>query len=333
MDPALLPVIWAAIIGFAILAYVLLDGFDLGVGILFGFASQEEDRRVMMSSIAPVWDGNETWLILVGAGLFGAFPVIYAVFLPAFYLPIALLLLALVFRGVAFEFRYRTVRMRWLWDTGFWLGSIIVAFVQGAAIGTLVRQIPVVDGQYAGGPFEWLSFFSVLCGIGLVITYALLGASWLVMKTEGHVRARAYGLLNWLLVAVLFFVVVTFLYAVNSDPRIMQRWTDTQLLFVLPQWVLFAAVALFVSTLTRQSDWVPFAASATIVTFAYLMLVTTFWPYMIPFSLTVEQAAAPAASLTFMFWGAGLVAFPVVLIYTISVYVLFRGKVRQAAEY
>lgn len=333
MDAAHLPIFWAAIIAFAILAYVVLDGFDLGVGILFGFASEEMDRRIMMSSIAPVWDGNETWLIMVGAGLFGAFPDIYAVFLPAFYLPIALMLLALVFRGVAFEFRYRTERMRKLWDRGFWLGSIIVAFVQGAAIGTLVQQIPVVDGQYAGRPFEWLSFFSVFCGIGLVITYALLGASWLVMKTEGPVRARAYGLLNWLLVAVLFFVAVTFVFALNHDPRGMQRWMDHQLLFLLPQWIIFAAVVLFAHSLSRRWDWVPFAASVTIVVFAYLMLGATFWPYMIPFSLTVEQAAAPTASLSFMFWGAGLVVFPVVLIYTVAIYVLFRGKVRPAAEY
>lgn len=332
MDPALLPVIWAGIIGVSLLAYVLLDGFDLGVGILFGFTSEEEDRRVMMSSIAPVWDGNETWLIMVGAGLFGAFPIIYAVFLPAFYLPIALMLLALVFRGVAFEFRYRTVRMRWLWDNGFWLGSIIVAFVQGAAIGTLVRQIPIADGQYAGGPFEWLSYFSVLCGIGLVITYALLGAGWLVMKTEGPVRERAYGLLAWLLLAVLFFIAVTFLYALNHDPRAMQRWVENQWLFLLPQWAVFAAIVLVVSSITRRLDWVPYLASATIVASAYLMLVATFWPYMIPFSLTVEQAAAPTASLSFMFWGAGLIAFPVVLIYTVVVYIHFRGKVRANSD-
>ena len=185
MDASWLAIFWAGLIAFAILVYVLLDGFDLGVGILFGTTGNEVFRGRMMSAIAPVWDGNETWLILVGASLFGAFPIIYAIFLPAFYLPVALLLFSLIFRGVAFEFRYRTKRMRWLWDWGFFLGSLIAAFVQGAAIGTMVQELPVVGGRYAGGSFEWVNAFSILCGVGLVIGYALLGASWLVLKTSG----------------------------------------------------------------------------------------------------------------------------------------------------
>lgn len=333
MDTATLATFWAAIIGFSILAYVVLDGFDLGVGILFGFTDDESERRVMMSSIAPVWDGNETWLIMVGAGLFGAFPVVYATFLPAFYLPIALLLFALVFRGVAFEFRYRTVRMRKLWDAGFCVGSTIVAFVQGAAIGTMVQQLPIVDDRYVGGPFEWVTLFSIACGVGLVITYALLGSCWLVMKTEGPVRDRAYGRVFRLLLAVLFFVVLTFVYALGDDARVAQRWAGTPALFLLPMVAVVAALILARSSGARQSDWVPFASSVAIVACAYLMLVLSYWPYMIPFSLTVEQAAAPHASLEFMFWGAGLFAFPAVLIYTVVVYVAFRGKVTHVREY
>src|SRR5918996_353592 len=185
MDPSSLPTFWAAVIGFGILVYVVLDGYDLGVGILFGTTRDERSRAQMMAAIAPFWDGNETWLVLIGAGLFGAFPMVYAILLPAFYLPLALMLLGLIFRGVAFEFRYRSERMRGVWDIGFCLGSMVVAFVQGAALGTMVQELPVDDGQYAGGSFDWLTPFSVLCGVGLVVGYALLGASWLVLKTEG----------------------------------------------------------------------------------------------------------------------------------------------------
>jgi Cytochrome bd terminal oxidase subunit II len=188
MDPVWLANFWVGVIAFAILAYVILDGYDLGVGILFGTTANEQHRVTMMNAIAPYWDGNETWLVLVGAGLFAAFPMVYAIFLPAFYLPVALMLLGLIFRGVAFEFRYRSTRMRPVWDLGFFLGSLVAAFVQGAAIGTMVQELTVIDGHFAGGPFEWVTPFSVLCGIGLVLGYALLGAAWLVLKTEGDLR-------------------------------------------------------------------------------------------------------------------------------------------------
>ena len=192
MDPVSLVNFWAGVIAFAILVYVLLDGYDLGVGILFGTTASEQHRVTMMNAIAPYWDGNETWLVLVGAALFAAFPMVYAIFLPAFYLPVALMLLGLIFRGVAFEFRHRSAAMRPVWDLGFFLGSLIAAFVQGAAIGTMVQEVTVVDGRYAGGPFEWVTPFSMLCGVGLVLGYALLGAAWLVLKTEGDLRDWAY---------------------------------------------------------------------------------------------------------------------------------------------
>ena len=204
MDPVWLPNFWAGVIAFAILAYVILDGYDLGVGILFGTTTNEQQRVTMMQAIAPYWDGNETWLVLVGAGLFAAFPMVYAIFLPAFYLPVALMLLGLIFRGVAFEFRHRSTHMRPVWDLGFFLGSLIAAFVQGVAIGTMVQELTVVDGRYAGGPFEWVTPFSILCGVGLVLGYALLGAAWLVMKTEGDLRDWAYRRLDWLLPGVLW---------------------------------------------------------------------------------------------------------------------------------
>src|SRR5271166_6546979 len=185
MEPTHLGVFWAGVIAFSILMYVILDGFDLGVGILFGTTPAEEHRQSMLNTIAPFWDGNETWLVVIGASLFAAFPVVYVVFLGAFYVPVLLLLFGLIFRGVAFEFRYRG-SAHGLWDWGFFLGSTIAAFVQGAAVGAMIRGIPVVDGQYAGGRFEWLAPLPVFTGIGLVLGYALLGAGWLVLKSEGQ---------------------------------------------------------------------------------------------------------------------------------------------------
>jgi cytochrome d ubiquinol oxidase subunit II len=333
MDASWLPICWAGLIAFAILVYVLLDGFDLGVGILFGTTDNEGFRGHMMSAIAPVWDGNETWLILVGASLFGAFPMIYAIFLPAFYLPVALLLFALIFRGVAFEFRYRTERMRWLWDWGFFLGSLIAAFVQGAAIGTMVQELPVAGGQYAGGSFGWLTGFSVLCGVGLIIGYALLGASWLVLKTSGPLRDWAYARIGWLLLGVLVFLALAFAFALDSHLRVMDRWSESPWLIVFPVIGAAATVTLFVGWRKRLSDGLPFAMSAIIFLAAFLTLAGSFWPYMIPFSVTIADAAAPPQSLAFMFYGAGLVVFPIVLIYTVVVYWIFRGKVRDQADY
>ena len=333
MDAAWLPTFWAGLIAFSILVYVLLDGFDLGVGILFGTTANEQHRRRMMAAIAPVWDGNETWLILVGASLFGAFPVIYAIFLPAFYLPVALLLFALIFRGVAFEFRSRTERMRWLWDWGFFLGSLIAAFVQGAAIGTMVQELPIVDGRYAGGAFEWVSAFSILCGAGLVVGYALLGASWLVLKTSGSLRDWAYDRVGWLLFGVLAFLAAAFVFALASQLRVMDRWLESPWLIVFPIIGGIASIVLYRCWRDRHADLLPYAMSAVIFLAAFLTLAGSFWPYMIPFSVTIEQAAAPHASLAFMFYGAGLVVFPIVLVYTAATYWIFRGKVKDQADY
>ena len=333
MDATWMQLFWAGMIAFAILVYVILDGFDLGVGILFGTTRDEYFRGTMMSAIAPVWDGNETWLILVGASLFGAFPMIYAIFLPAFYLPVALLLFALIFRGVAFEFRYRTEKRRWLWDWGFFLGSTIAAFVQGAAIGTMVQELPVVNGQYAGGSFEWVNGFSILCGVGLVVGYALLGACWLVLKTRGLLQDWAYARIAWLLVTVLIFLVLAFFFALDENLQVMERWTDMPWLVVFPIIGALATIVLFVGCRMRQSDHLPFFMTAIIFISAFLTLAGSFWPYMIPYSVTIAEAAAPPESLNFMFYGAGLVVFPVVLIYTAVVYWIFRGKVGEQAEY
>lgn len=333
MDAELLPTFWAVLIGFSVLVYVLLDGFDLGVGILFGTTRRTDFRSEMLSAIAPVWDGNETWLILVGASLFGAFPVVYAIVLSAFYLPVALLLFALIFRGVAFEFRERAGRLDVIWDWGFFLGSLIAAFVQGAAIGAMVQELNIVDGYYAGGSFDWVSVFSILCGVGLVVGYALLGAAWLVYKTSGDLRNWAALRIQWLLFASIGFVVLALIYAAATHLRVLQRWQDHPWLMVFPIVSAAAAVALYGWQRHQRSDGLPFILTAIVFFSAFLMLCGSFWPYIVPFTFTIDEAAAPRQSLEFMFYGAALVVFPIVLIYTVTRYWIFRGKVRRDDDY
>jgi cytochrome bd ubiquinol oxidase subunit II len=218
-----LPVIWAAVIGTAVAMYVVLDGFDLGIGILFPFTRSESERDQMMRSIAPFWDGNETWLVLGGAGLFVAFPRAYAVVMPAFYLPVIVMLLALVFRGIAFEFR-TVSRSKSGWNVAFIIGSTLAAFAQGVILGGLIQGVPVRDGGYAGGSFDWATPFGLVCGLALIAGYALLGATWLVMKTEGPVAERARGHAKLFLLAVLAFMAVVSLWTPLAEPRIAARW-------------------------------------------------------------------------------------------------------------
>jgi cytochrome bd ubiquinol oxidase subunit II len=327
-----LPVIWALIIAFASLMYVMLDGFDLGIGILFGSTREEDFRRTMMNSIAPVWDGNETWLIFVGASLYGGFPMVYSILLPAFYLPVTLLLVALILRGVAFEFREKAQRARWIWDWGFFLGSLVAAVVQGAAIGAMVDGLAVENGRFVGGSFDWFSPFALLCGVGLALGYMLIGAGWLVLKTEGPLRDWAYNRILPLCAGLLLFLLVAFGYAVTADLRVMGRWFERPWLFVFPALGAFATVGLL-SGVRNRRDWVPFAMSALIFLSAFGTMAASFWPYMIPFSVTIAEAAAPPASLKFLLYGAGLVVLPIILAYTLAVYWVFRGKMREDVGY
>ena len=328
MEASNLALFWAGVIAVAILVYVILDGFDLGVGVLFGTTRDEAHRAQMMDTIAPFWDGNETWLVVIGAGLFAAFPVVYAVFLGAFYIPVLLLLFGLIFRGIAFEFRYRSDRMRWLWDWGFCAGSTVVAFVQGAAVGAMMRGIPVANGQYAGGALAWFAPFPILTGIGLVLGYALLGAGWLVLKSEGELREWAYRRIPWLAGGVLAVLLlafgVTFDYGVIARSNLQGRpWG-----FMFPAVGVVALVGMLVGA-RRKHDVLPFAMTVLFFLAAYLTLGTMFWPYMVPYDITVANAAAPEESLSFLFYGAGIFVLPVIAIYTIGVYWVFRGKVRK----
>jgi cytochrome bd ubiquinol oxidase subunit II len=317
---------WAFVLALSVLLYVLLDGFDLGIGILFGATRNEAKRRGMMAAVAPVWDGNETWLVVAGVVLWGAFPVVYATLFSAFYLALLVMLAGLILRGVAFEFRYKAERMRSVWDLGFAGGSLVAAFIQGMMVGALVEGLAVANGRYVGGEFGWLSPFAVICGVGLCLGYALLGACWLVRKGEGELRESAYQLIPYLSIGLLIFLIVVFSYALAENLRVIGRWLERPYLFVFPAIGVVAAIVLAVSVRSRR-DGLPFYMVSLIFIAAFGTLAISFWPYMIPFSITVEDAAAPHASLAFMFWGEGLFVFPLMLVYTAISYSVFRGKV------
>jgi cytochrome d ubiquinol oxidase subunit II len=327
MEPSTLASFWAAVIAVAILAYVILDGFDLGVGILYGTTGDEAKRSRMMSAIGPFWDGNETWLVVIGASLFGAFPTVYTVFLGAFYLPVLLMLIGLIFRGIAFEFRGRSTRMRRFWDRGFFLGSVAVAFVQGAAVGALMRGLPVEDGQFAGTSFTWLHPFPILTGIGLVIGYALLGAGWLKLKSEDSLRDWAANRIHWL--ALLLFAVlgptigVAMTIDISAGLRAAAARFDTGSLVL--SGIAFCALLGVVASARGSRDGLPFALTALLFAASFATLATLMWPYMIPYAVTVADAAAPEASLSFFFYAAA-VALPLIALYTTGVYWIFRGK-------
>ncbi|MEI9983111.1 MAG: cytochrome d ubiquinol oxidase subunit II [Aliidongia sp.] len=317
---------WAAALALSIFLYVLLDGFDLGVGILFGLARTEACKQQMLGAISPVWDGNETWLVIAGAVLFGAFPVVYSLLLSAFYLPLIVMLCGLILRGVAFEFREKSHGSKSIWDAGFVAGSLVGAFVQGCAVGALIEGLPNSDGRFTGGLFFWAHPFPVLCGIGLCLGYALIGASWLISKTEGELRARSYGQARWLLAGVVLFLIVAFNAALTLDLRVMSRWADRPGLVVFP---IVGAVgcAVIVFGLRHRLDKLPFRGAILLFAAAFGTLAASFLPYMVPFTITLSDAAAPPASLSFLFWFAGIVVLPLTLLYTIIVYAVFRGKI------
>jgi len=329
-----LPFIWAGLIAIAVLAYVLLDGFDLGVGILFLTFKPGTERDVAMNSVAPVWDGNETWLVLGGGGLFAVFPLAYAVIMPALYAPIIAMLLALVFRGVAFEYRWRTQRGRFLWDWSFALGSIVATFAQGIALGALVQGIPVEGRAYAGGWWDWLTPFSVLTGFALIAGYMLLGATWLVLKTEGRMQeqARDYAWRAGLVTIALIGVVS--LWTPYLNPAYLERWFawPTAIFSVIVPVLVLACAWLLLSGLKRGGDLQPFLAAQTMFVLCFIGIGISFYPFIVPTSVTIWQAAAPDNSLAFLLVGA-LILLPLIIGYTAYAYWVFRGKVRPGEGY
>ena len=323
-----LALVWAGLLAFAVLAYVTLDGFDLGVGILFPFMPGERQRDEMMNSVAPVWDGNETWLVLGGGGLFAVFPLAYAIIMPALYAPVIALLLGLVFRGVAFEFRWKTQRGKFLWDWAFAAGSTAAAFAQGIALGALVQGIPVAGRAYAGGWWDWLTPFSLVTGVALVFGYALLGATWLVLKTQGETQQRAYRWARVAGLATLAAIVLVSAWTPLLNDAFLHRWFDwPQLLYVAPVPLLVAAAAYVLFTgLRHRRELSPFLASLALFVLSFVGLLISFFPYIVPTSVTLWEAAAPDASLGFLLAGAAFLI-PVILLYTAYSYWVFSGKI------
>jgi cytochrome d ubiquinol oxidase subunit II len=329
-----LAIVWVILLATAVLAYVLLDGFDLGVGILFPFLGDEGDRTTAMNSVAPVWDGNETWLVLGGGGLFAVFPLAYAVIMPALYAPIIAMLMGLILRGVAFEFRGSTKRWRVLWDRSFFAGSLVATLCQGIILGALVQGIPMQDRAYAGGWWDWLTPFSLVSGLALAAGYCLLGATWLVLKTDGDLQQRARrmaGRFGWLTLAGIgvFSLWTPFLQA-----GYMEKWFSwPALLYTAPVPLLVIATGfLLFRSIGAGRDLAPFLAAGALFVLGFIGLWISFYPYIVPSSVTIWDAAAPDASLGFLLVGA-VVLLPLILAYTAGVYWVFRGKVRPGEGY
>ncbi len=329
-----LPVIWAALIGVAVILYVVTDGFDLGIGILFPFTRSERQRDVMMNSVAPFWDGNETWLVLGGGGLWVAFPKAYAIIMPALYLPVIVMLLALIFRGVAFEFRWIAKPNHRLWDAAFIGGSTVAAFSQGLVLGGLIQGIHVENGQFAGGAFDWLTPFSVFCGVALIAGYALLGAGWLMLKTEGEVERRAREQSKVLLVMVLAAMLAVSLWTPLLSTAIAERWfTMPNLLYLAPVPLLTVALALLAwRGIDADQSGTPFFATIGLFVLGFIGLAISWFPYLVPPSLTIWETAAAPASQIFLLLGA-VALLPLILGYNVILHWVFRGKVREGEGY
>ena len=323
-----LSTIWAFIIAFAVFAYVVLDGFDLGIGILFPEFAVGAERDAAMNAIAPVWDGNETWLVLGGGGLFAAFPLAYAIIMPALYPPIIAMLLGLVFRGVAFEFRWRDPAHRRFWDFAFTAGSATAALAQGVTLGALLQGVSVTGRAYSGGWIDWLTPFSLLTGGSVVAGYALLGACWLIAKTDGQAQAHAYRLARRFGVITLAAIMLVSAVTPFLAHDYYSRWLSyPNILLVAPVPLLVAALAvLFWRALGKGAEIVPFVSVLGVFALSFVGLGISMYPFIIPPSISIWDAAAPENSQMFMLVGAGLMM-PIILGYTGWAYWVFRGKV------
>jgi cytochrome d ubiquinol oxidase subunit II len=333
---------WAAIIALGLFLYVVLDGFDLGIGILFPFFPETHDRNIMTNSVAPVWDGNETWLVLGGGGLFAAFPLAYSILMPALYLPVTVMLIALILRGVAFEFRAHGRRSgKRFWTAMFALGSYSAAFAQGLILGGFIQGVTVRGERFAGGPFDWATPYTLLVALGLVAGYALLGASWLMVKTEDDLRGDARRWTRSNLGFVAIFLVAVSVATAYGHPVVADRWgwTGKTLdwarflpLAPIPLIGLLGVALVFVSARVGSQHRLPFLGSAMIFLSGLLGLAADFSPYLPPYAVTFREAAAPPNALALMLVGA-LIAVPLILVYQAWVYWIFRGTVSADAGY
>jgi cytochrome d ubiquinol oxidase subunit II len=323
-----LAVIWACILAFGVFAYVVMDGFDLGIGILFPTLAPGAERDVAMNSIAPVWDGNETWLVLGGGGLMAAFPLAFAILLPALYAPLTAMLLALIFRGVALEFRWRDPGHRPLWDLAFTVGSIVAALAQGITLGAVLQGIAVEGRAYGGGWWDWLSSFSLLTGASVIVGYALLGSCWLIWKTEGALQARAYRRAAPLGAALVACIAAVSLATPLLEGAYYERWFAWPRVLYTAQVPLLVAITtvLFFRSLSQRRELAPFLLGLALFLLTYIGLMISVYPHVVPGEVTIWEAAAPDGSLGFMLVGAA-VLIPIILGYTGHAYWVFRGKV------
>lgn len=330
----ILPVVWFFIIGFGVMMYVLMDGFVLGIGILAPFSENEQQLDHMMNTAAPIWDGNETWLVLGGVGLFAAFPAAYAVMLSGLYLPVLLMLVALILRGVSFEFRFKAHTSKRLWGVCFASGSIAAAFAQGLILGAVIEGMPLQEGKYVGGPFDWFSPFSMLTGVAVMFGYALLGSTWLILKTEGALQDVAYFLTRPLVAVVVAFMGLVSAWLPFLSSQVMARWFDSGnfiWLSPIPLLALVNAVALWRAVM-RRAEVAPFVLALSFFVLGFIGLVIGIWPNLLPPSMSIWDAAAAPSSQSFVLVGA-IIIIPTVLGYTYWSYTVFRGKVAADAGY
>lgn len=327
--------VWAVIIFFGVMMYVVMDGFDLGIGMLYPFVPAREDRDVMMNTVAPVWDGNETWLVLGGAGLFAAFPLAYSIILSALYLPLIFMLLGLIFRGVAFEFRFKALdHERHIWDKAFIGGSVVAAFFQGVTLGAYIDGIAITNREFSGGAFDWLAPFPLFTGLGVVVAYTLLGSCWLIWKTEGNLQKRMLEVTKPLAWVILAVIVIISIWTPLTHAEIAQRWfTLPNLFWFLPVPLLVGlSMLLLLRALKRGPDVAPFLYALCIIFLGYIGLAISLWPNVIPPHISIWDAAAPPQSQLFTLVGT-LIIIPVILTYTAWTYYVFRGKVRAGDGY
>ena len=330
-----LAVIWAVIIFFGVFMYVVMDGFDLGIGMLYPFVPDRHDRDTMMNTVAPVWDGNETWLVLGGAGLLAAFPLAYSIILSGLYLPLIFMLLGLIFRGVAFEFRFKALEHeRHIWDKAFIGGSITASFFQGVALGAFLQGIPVTGRAYAGGPLDWVAPFPLLSGLGVMIAYTLLGATWLIMKTEGDLQKRMIEVARPFVLLLLLAIAVVSIWTPLTHPEVAARW------FSFPNLILFSPVPLLVAALSwfllralkRDPQRAPFVAALGLIFLGYTGMAISIWPHIVPPGISIWTASSAPQSQGFALVGT-LFILPFILGYTVWSYYVFRGKVKTGEGY
>ncbi|WP_369743071.1 cytochrome d ubiquinol oxidase subunit II [Pseudidiomarina sp. PP-1MA] len=331
MDYAL---IWAALISIAVFAYVALDGFDLGIGLLFPWFTNEQHRDRMVNTVAPVWDGNETWLVLGGGGLLAVFPLAYSVLLPALYMPVIAMLLGLIFRGVAFEFRFKSRNNKHWWDRSFMLGSAVAAFSQGVMLGAMLQGIDVTDRAYSGGWFDWLSPFTIFAGIAVCIGYMLLGATWLIMKTDGQLQGRSFSLARNLSLLMILAIAAASIYLVSTYGQVADRWLTWPTSAGL--WLLPFALAIvgggLLTALNKKREGTPYLWALGVFLIAFIGFAVSIFPYLIPFEITLWEAAGPDNSLSFLLVGA-VILIPIIFAYTGYTYWVFRGKTSEDSGY